>query len=223
MPLLQQRLHFWLAGAAADALLRALSSTWRVRIIDPAGVDGPLRRKRKQIIAAFWHRHLLPLMCIYRGIKMCVPVSEHRDGEYVAHVMERYGYMAVRGSTTRGAMKLLRGMLQAAQEGWSFGITPDGPRGPRYSVQPGVFMLARRSGLPLYPIGVAVERAWIVNSWDAFVIPKPFTRITVVFDDPIMPADLETAETEQMCALLRDRLMAAGERAAASFSERWDR
>ena len=172
------------------------------------------------MIAAFWHRQMLTLLCHFRGYPYCVAVSEHRDGEYVAQVLKRHGFLPVRGSTTRGSRRLLRGLWTAMNEGWSCAITPEGPRGPKFSVQPGFIMLARRSGVPVYPVGLAVESAWVLKSWDAFVVPKPFSRIAVVLGDPI-PADLlAEGSTEQLCAALKEAIERATEKARGQLQAR---
>ena len=217
MPLLQRRIHFWAAGLVGSGLLRLYRRTWRIRIIDPRGVGELVRKGQQRVIAAFWHRALLALMCACRGMPFCVPVSEHRDGEYLSHVMERWGFLAVRGSTTRGSVRLLRDLLGAIAQGWCCAVTPDGPRGPRFSVQPGFAMLARRSGLPVHPLGVAVENAWVLNSWDAFLLPKPGTRIAIVVGDP-MPAEvLASGSTGGVCAALKEAIDQATDQAEQSL------
>ena len=191
MPVLQKSLRFRLVGWLGAFLVRVLHATWTVTFVDPDGVAPGARDGSRPVIAAFWHRHLLSMLAHCRGYRVCVPVSEHRDGEYVAHVMERAGLASVRGSTTRGSLNIIRGLLDAAKQGWTPAVTPDGPRGPRYSVQAGVVLLARRSGLPLVPVGIAARRAWIMSSWDAFVIPKPWTRVAIVIG-PMLRAGPDT-------------------------------
>ena len=218
MPLLRRRIHFWLAGALGALVVRLLSATWRVQRIDPDSVGDRVVKRQHRLFVAFWHRHLLSLLCIYRGYPLCVPVSEHRDGEYVAQVMERYGYLAVRGSTTRGSRRMLRDLLAAVRAGWNCAITPDGPRGPKFSVQPGIIMLARRTGMPVYPVGVAAEKAWVMNSWDEFVIPKPRTKVAVVVGEPLSVDELRAGETKALCKALGERIHRATDRARRSLS-----
>lgn len=217
MPVLERRLHFWFAGWVGALLVRALRVTWRVRILDPAGVAPGARDGSRPLILAFWHRHLLSLLAAGSGYPICVPVSEHRDGEYVAQVMHRFGLESVRGSTTRGSIRLLKGMLARAREGWTLAVTPDGPRGPRFSVQPGVALLARRSGLPVHPLGVAVGNAWVARSWDAFVVPKPGTRIAIAIG-PAVAAD-PAANVNAFCEALREALFAATATAEQALAE----
>ncbi len=225
MPLLRKRIHFWLAGTLGRVLLRGLSATWRVRYVIPEGLRACVASGQEPIIATFWHRQLLSMLCAcwdypFRDYPFCAPVSEHRDGEYVAWVMERCGLLAVRGSTTRGATRLLRNVLEAIGEGWSCALTPDGPRGPKFSVQPGFLLLARRTGLPVYPIGVAVDRAWVLNTWEDFVIPKLGTRISIVTGRPFLPQDLVGRPTGELCAELREKIMDATERARENLAGR---
>ena len=213
MPLLHKRVEFWGAGVAGEVVVRLLSATWRLNRIDPENLERKIRSGRRRFIFAFWHRHLLSLLGCFKGFPFCVPVSEHSDGEYVARVMERFGLLAVRGSTTRGRLRLIRGLLQAIDSGRSCAITPDGPRGPCYSVQPGFILLARRTGLPVYPLGVAVDRRWELDSWDSFVIPKPFAHITVALGEPLSADKISRAAVRDSCEEMRGRLMDATEMA----------
>ena len=183
-----------------------MSATWRLRVVSPEGLASDIRSGRRQGIFTFWHRHLLTLLPTFRGYRICLPVSAHRDGEYIAHLMERYGFVASRGSSTRGGLSALRGLLSAVEDGLSCAITPDGPRGPRFTVQPGFALLARRARLPVYPIGVAARRAWVLGSWDAFMIPKPFTRVAIVAGRPIPPEEVAATKPEALCAELKSRM-----------------
>ena len=220
MPLLYNRIQFWAAGTAGSAVAWLLGRTWRVRIVQPEALARRVRSGRQQAVVVFWHRHLLALMCAYRGWPFCVPVSEHRDGEYVAQIMERNGLLAVRGSSTRGAVKLLRGLIAAGRQGWNCAITPDGPQGPRYSVKPGFAMLARRLRAPVFPMGVAVDKAWVLNSWDGFVIPKPTARVCVYVGDPLDPEAADRLRSRAVCAGMKERLTRANERAAEELRGR---
>lgn len=217
MPLLQRRVQFWLAGLAGDVAVRALSATWRLKRVDPEHLEEKVRTGRRRVILAFWHRHLLSMLGCFRGLPFCVPVSEHTDGEYVAQVMERFGLLAVRGSTTRGRLRLIRGLLKAIEGGRSCAITPDGPRGPCYHVHAGFVLIARRTGLPVYPVGLAVDRGWELPSWDAFVIPRPLTRICMVAGSPLSPARLARAPVRESCRELRQRLMEATDQARSEL------
>jgi lysophospholipid acyltransferase (LPLAT)-like uncharacterized protein len=211
VPVLRHELQFRVVGRLGAGLVRALHATWRVRVLDPSGIRSGIRRGKRQAIVAFWHRHLLTMLAHHRGFKVCVPVSEHRDGEYAAQVMARFGLASVRGSTTRGSINLLKGLLRAIEEGWSLGITPDGPRGPAFSVQPGFALLARRSGLPVHPVGVAADHPVVLSSWDRFAIPKPFSRVVIAFGPPLDPGDF--GDPAALCPVLERRLQETTARA----------
>lgn len=160
-------------------------------------------------MVAFWHRHILSMLTHFAGHRIVVPVSLSEDGEYVAHAMEHMGFASVRGSTSRGSLALLKGLLEKVAEGYSVAATPDGPRGPLFSVQPGLALLAERTGLPLHPIGLHVRGAWMANSWDRFVVPLPFARIGIVIAPALHRGDY--VDRRAFCQMLRARLFAATE------------
>ena len=217
MPILQKRVHSWAVGWLGWAAVSAAAATWRISVIDPRGVAGGIRDGSGPVVATFWHCNILPLLTKFRGCRVCVPVSEHQDGEYVAQVMHRFGLESVRGSTTRGAVKLLRGMTTMMDEGWTAAVTPDGPRGPRFSIQPGFAFLARRSGLPVCPVGVAVRDAWTVSSWDRFVIPRPWTRIVIAFGELLHAGDYD--DVPAFCEALARAMSVATETARNALEE----
>jgi hypothetical protein len=216
MPVLQKRLHSWFVGWLGAQAVRALHATWDVRVRDPAGVRPGAREGAAPSIVAFWHRHLLTMLAHHGGFRVCVPVSEHQDGEYVAQVMGRFGLESVRGSTTHGSLRLLRGMLERMDEGWTAAVTPDGPRGPRYSVQRGVGLLAARSGRPVHPIGLAASSAWVFPSWDAFLVPRPWSRVGIAFGPPLAFEDYGRADA--FCGALKEALFAATDEAEAAVA-----
>ncbi len=215
MPIIKKRLQFHVAAMAGDIFLSMLSSTWKVSIEDSEGVLCSIAKKEYACITTFWHRYLLPMLCIFRGYPVCVPVSEHKDGEYVAHIMERYGLRAVRGSTTRGSLRMIRELTENIAAGLSCAITPDGPRGPKYRVQPGFILPSRRTGAPVYPIGVAVSKSWKFNSWDELVLPKPFAGIRVVVGEAIKVSS--GRDVNRQCETLRSKMVECEEKAAFFF------
>jgi lysophospholipid acyltransferase (LPLAT)-like uncharacterized protein len=111
--------------------------------------------------------------------------------------MSMFGLGAIRGSSSRRAVSALIGMKKALREGFDVCVTPDGPRGPRYEVQPGVIKIAQSTGAEIIPIHIRYRAAWRLKTWDRFVIPKPFSRVSVVFDKPHrIPPDLDDAGFE---------------------------
>ncbi|MFO8006480.1 MAG: lysophospholipid acyltransferase family protein [Candidatus Brocadiia bacterium] len=215
MPTLRQAARYRLAGCLGDVAVRALHATWQVQLLDPHGLAEGARTGARPILAVFWHRHLLTMMTHFRSYRTCVPVSRSRDGEYAAHVLERFGMESVRGSTSRGSLGILTGLLRKARDGCNLAITPDGPRGPCFSVQPGVALIARRSGLPVCPVGVAPARAWEFASWDRFAVPKPFSRVAIAFGPSLDPAAY--ADDDALCGGIADALADATAQAKASL------
>ena len=185
------------------ALLRLLASTWRMRAVN----DGPLneaRRTGQPVLFALWHGELLPLLWHQRGRGVAVVISEHRDGEIIAQIAHSLGYRTVRGSSSRGASRALLGLAREMQEGHDGAITPDGPRGPARVFAPGAAVAAQRTGVPIVPIRASASRAWRLRSWDRFLIPKPFARVTVTMG-PLtrVVADSPRAAAEQSGELQR--------------------
>lgn len=169
-------------------LLRLLASTWRITEVNAASYRG-LRAAGRPFIFTLWHGHLLPLTWSRRGEGITVMISEHRDGEIIARIVEGWGYRTVRGSTSRGAARSLLGMVRELEAGKEFAITPDGPRGPAGVAQAGVLLASHRSGAPIVPMRADCQRAWHLGSWDRFLVPKPFARVTVTYGDPwVAPA-----------------------------------
>ncbi len=166
------------------SVLRALSATWRYRAID----DGPVKDLRKAgtpILFALWHGQMLPLLWYHRNQGVAVVVSEHNDGEIIARILQWMGYRTIRGSTSKGADRALLGIVRTLKDGDDVAITPDGPRGPARKFAPGAVVAANRAGAPIVPALAHVDRAWTLSSWDGFVIPKPFARITIAYGSPV--------------------------------------
>ena len=163
--------------------LQILARTWRVRVVN-GGHLLDLRRGGRPFIFALWHGHLLPLLWHHRGQGVLVLISEHRDGEMVARAAESLGYGLIRGSTTRGADRALISLVRELKSGHEVAITPDGPRGPAETFAPGALVAAQRSDSFILPVAASADRAWRLRSWDRFMIPKPFARVTVAYTTP---------------------------------------
>lgn len=165
--------------------LSALAGTWRFRVVN----DAPLRELRasgRPFIFSLWHGQLLPLLWHHKGEAVSILISEHRDGELIARTAQWLGYGLIRGSTTRGGERALLSLVRELEAGREVAITPDGPRGPARSFAPGALVAAHRSRSPILPVAASVDRAWRLGSWDRFIIPKPFARITVAYGSPTM-------------------------------------
>lgn len=160
-----------------------LGRTWRFRVVNGDAVRN-LRSNELPFIFALWHGHLLPLLWYHRDEGVTILISEHRDGELVARTAESLGYGLIRGSTTRGGGRALISLVRELQSGRVVAITPDGPRGPAEKFAPGALVAAQRSDSFILPVAVSASRAWRLRSWDRFMIPKPFARVTVAYGPP---------------------------------------
>lgn len=168
----------------APAILRVLGATWRFDAQLPEGAADVIARRRAVVIV-LWHEELLPILWRHRGLGISAVVSVARDGQYLADAAERLGYDLIRGSSRRGAAKALLGSLRALEERRSVAFTPDGPIGPRRIAKAGAAAAAQRAGVPIIPIRASVSRAWRFNSWDRFVLPKPFATIGIRYGEQI--------------------------------------
>jgi lysophospholipid acyltransferase (LPLAT)-like uncharacterized protein len=185
-----------LSVLAGGSFLRALSKTWRYSAV----ADQPVKDLRKAgtpILFALWHGQMLPLLWYHRNQGVAVVVSEHSDGEIIARILEWMGYRLIRGSTSRGADRALLGIVRTLKEGKDVAITPDGPRGPARQFAQGAIVAANRAGAPIIPALAHVDKAWTLSSWDGFVIPKPFARITIAYGPPTL---VEAATTREAAA-----------------------
>ena len=164
--------------------MRLLGRTWRVRRVNDGSVRD-LRRQHVPIVFALWHGDMLPLLYLHRDEGVAVLISEHRDGELIARIAQSLGFRTVRGSSSRGAARALAGMVRELESGRDVAVTPDGPRGPARSFAPGALIAAQRAAAPVIAVGVSARSAWRLKSWDRFVIPKPFGRVSVAYSDPM--------------------------------------
>jgi lysophospholipid acyltransferase (LPLAT)-like uncharacterized protein len=138
----------------------------------------------QQVIYAFWHGRMLMGPFFYRGRGLKILISRHADGELIRRVMDRFGLESVRGSSRRGGPGAFRELLRTSRQGWDIAITPDGPRGPRYVVQSGTMELARRTGLPILPVSYSTRHRVHLPSWDAHLLPRPFTKGVFIWGHP---------------------------------------
>ena len=172
-----------LAGVGAW-LVRLWIFTLRYRIVDRAGVlESP---PEKPLLWVFWHNKLFVMPHLFEryfpGRLGAALASASKDGEIISAFLERFGIRAIRGSSSRGGGRALIEMKRAIEAGYIMAITPDGPRGPRYSISPGVVKLAQITGGLILPIHVTYSSYWQLKTWDGFMIPKPFSRIHITID-----------------------------------------
>jgi len=177
-------------------LLQIWARTLRFRIEDRAGVIGAPTEER--YIGALWHNRLLLFPFVLRRYlpqrRGAALVSASRDGAILADLVERFGYEVVRGSSSRKGASALRQLAEIIAAGGDAVITPDGPRGPAYEVGQGIIYLAQQSGAAVVPVNMEYSRCWRVKSWDRFILPKPFSRVRVIFGPPHCVAQTATDE-----------------------------
>ncbi len=159
-------------------------------------------------IYALWHGRLLFFPFLYRWQrKLYTVVSLSDDGEIIAMILRMFGVYVIRGSSYEGGTKAFRDMVRAVKEKKSVFITVDGSRGPVFKVQGGVLHLARLGGVPVIPVTYGAERAIVLKSWDRFIIPRPFTRVAVIYGEPLyIPRELKEDQHEIYRLLLEQRL-----------------
>lgn len=195
---LGQNLLLATAPFAASLVIRLLWSTMRIELRGEEEVRR-LWSEGKNAIFTFWHDQLLLMIKGYRGgpgIKILISAS--KDGELIARTMRRFGQGAVRGSSTRGGRAAFREMVSLAREPVDLAVTPDGPKGPRHEVKPGVVQLARLSGRPVIPVSLVYSRGHRFASWDRFLLPFPFCRAVISFGAPLYFGDLSPDDFQQL-------------------------
>jgi len=202
---LRQRIILRIIIWAGYWLIRLIGPTLRVCISYEDGAQQTL--DQRPLIGSFWHSCIIPATYICRNLGVRVMSSNSYDGEYMGRIIHKFGFVAVKGSSSRNAVRALLGLRRALEQGWTVAFTLDGPRGPRHKVKPGPVALARSSGVPLTMFHAAVDKAWVLNSWDRMMIPLPFSRVLLRFGKLIpVPADASDEDVERYTAELQAAL-----------------
>ncbi len=206
---LRQRIVLAVVSFVGYFVIRALGATLRFAWSEEEGATP--ERIARPAIYAFWHQCIFPAAALFRGQGIGVMTSLSFDGEFIARIIEMLGFRAVRGSSSRGAVGALLGMRREVEAGEAVAFTIDGPRGPRYVAKPGPVFLAQATGAPMAAFHIALEKAWVLKSWDATRIPKPFSRALLRVSRAVqVPVDADDAalkahHTELQSALERVR------------------
>ncbi len=203
-------------------VIEALGSTltWRVEGLEHLRFDGEGRRP----IMAFWHGRVLSATYFFRGRGIVVMISENFDGEWIARIIERFGFLTSRGSTSRGGRRALLELKRAMDQGRPSGFAVDGPRGPARKAQPGAVWLAKLTGNPVVPFHMEASKFWSLKSWDRTQIPSPFSTVAVAVGSPIdVPRDADEAALERKRVELEESLYALERRASALLTTPADR
>ncbi len=214
---LRQRIILRIIIAAGYWFIRLIGPTLRVCVSREEGAEKTL--DERPLITSFWHACIIPATYLFRNCGIRVMSSNSYDGEYMGRIIHKYGFVAVKGSSSRNAVRALLGLRRALQEGWAVAFSIDGPRGPRHKVKPGPVALARSSGVPMSMFHIAVESAWVLNTWDRLIIPKPFSRVLLRLGKLIpVPPDASDEDLERYQQELQDSLDRVCEFSEANLS-----
>ncbi len=203
-----QRVQLALVSSIASIFITIVGRTLHVTFSWEEGSIGSMNNVYPGIYP-LWHRCVLGATWIFRDRNFAVLTSKSRDGEFIARVIQRFGFVPIRGSSSRGGQRGLLEMRSFVEKGGGAAFTIDGPRGPRFVAKKGPVLLARTTGVPITAFYVAMEKAWVLKTWDAMVIPKPFSRAFIrVAQKIFVPShandeQLDAAYAEMQAALER--------------------
>ena len=179
-----ERAKIGLISSLGYWVIRIVGSTLRWEVRNQHCLES-VHASGKRVIFAFWHGRIFLGTYYFRNRGIVVMTSNNKDGEYIARVIQRFGYGAARGSSTRGSHGATIELLRALKAKMDVAFTVDGPTGPRYVAKPGAAYVAWKSGNPVLPFNISVEKKWVMRSWDHFLVPRPFSRALVLVGDPI--------------------------------------
>jgi lysophospholipid acyltransferase (LPLAT)-like uncharacterized protein len=204
----------WLATRSARGLVRTLRADYRP--LDAAVAPADRLPPGPRYIYCIWHEYLLYPTAKYGHPSLAVLISKHADGQLLGSLIQAMGMGMVLGSTNRGGVEAVRQLVNGKDARRHLVLTPDGPRGPRRVLQPGIVYVASRTGMQIAPIGVGYDRPWRAKSWDRFAVPRPCSRVRLVTAEPVtVPPGAKTQELEHHRLLVQaemDRLTVAAER-----------
>lgn len=193
---LKKRIMIRMADIAFFAAVKLLGSTAKFEVRGWEHFEA-IKAAGKIPIYSFWHDRIFLGTYFFRDRGIVIMTSKSFDGEYIARFIQRLGYGAIRGSSSRGGSRALVEMIKGMRDGVPMGFSLDGPRGPRYKAKPGAVMLAKKTGNPLMPFVLEAKGYWQANSWDRMQIPKPFTQALVIIGEPIyVDADADESQIE---------------------------
>jgi len=201
-----QWLLFNVAPPVAHVYIRLLHRTMRIEVRGAEALEGA-RRDPGHYILTFWHSRFVLMPYCYPGPRIVVLSSNHRDAEALVRILRKFGIEQARGSSTSGGATGMRQILRKVEEGCDVGLTPDGPRGPRRRVQPGVVAVARFTGLPIIPVTFSAAPSRHLRTWDRTLLPKLFSRGVFIYGDPVtVPRDAPVEVQEEKRQLLESEL-----------------
>ncbi|MCZ7601730.1 MAG: DUF374 domain-containing protein [Ignavibacteriales bacterium] len=198
---IKKRVLSLLGLTVLNFIVNLVTKTYRIKIFNETAILKVLNNN-EQFISAFWHGRMLIPWYVQRKYKIAALVSRSKDGDILTKLLNNWNYNVVRGSSHIGGKEALKIMEDKIDEGFSFAITPDGPTGPQFKMKPGAVVLAHRKSIPLVLIGTASKKHYVFNSWDKFQVPKAFSKVTVIYSDPIYVNEKSTRE--EISKLIQD-------------------
>lgn len=220
---LSQHIIRWHLVPVCYFFLRTYLPLLRLKVIGKETAYDQIK-EHGRIIVPVWHQRLFPALAYirkFREVRPIVMISQSRDGEFIADIAQRLGFVPVRGSSSRGGAEALKTIVRKLEENPAVGHIVDGPRGPKGKVKPGLIRMAQLSGAVILPLIVSADKAWIAGSWDRFLIPKPFSRVTVRWEEPFsVPRKADPEELDAFRRQIEDRLIRA--HAEADLRSGWE-
>jgi lysophospholipid acyltransferase (LPLAT)-like uncharacterized protein len=205
--MIRRLLYRFIFPYAGLFMVKVLSSTYRLRIIDGENESSVLN-KDGSIIYASWHQRFFPGITFFARRKpIAILISQSRDGEFISHIVDILGWSPVRGSSSRGGSEGLQRIKELSLNGHKIGHIVDGPKGPFGVVKPGLLRIAQVSGMAIVPTITSSENPWTFRSWDRFMVPRPFSRVVIRFGRPVYaPSDLEGEDFERHRLMIEQNL-----------------
>jgi lysophospholipid acyltransferase (LPLAT)-like uncharacterized protein len=200
-----QRVQLWAITCLGTLIIRLIGPTLRVSVSIEDG--GPASMTTRPLIYSFWHDCIFASTYIWRDLQVRVMSSDSFDGEWMGRIIRKFGFVKIRGSKSKGAVRALLAFRKEVENGWVVAFTIDGPRGPRYVAKPGPVVVARATGVPMVVYHIGIDKGWVLPTWDKSVLPKPFSKALLRISR-LMPvsAGASDAEKERMHAELQAAL-----------------
>ncbi|MBW2492947.1 MAG: lysophospholipid acyltransferase family protein [Deltaproteobacteria bacterium] len=191
-------------------IIKIISSTYKIRIINPE-IERDILKRGQIPIYASWHQRFFPGITFLASRKpISIMISQSRDGELISRIVNILGWYPVRGSSSKGGRHALKEINKLIHEGYKVAHIVDGPTGPLGVVKPGLLLIAQASGMPIVPSIASAEKKWVFNSWDQFMVPKPFSRVILRFVGGIyIPRELRGSDFEIKRSFIEDILKEA--------------
>jgi lysophospholipid acyltransferase (LPLAT)-like uncharacterized protein len=216
---LKRKIISWLGPWFAHRVIKILAQTMRFEQVHPE-IPGEFWNKGTPFIGTFWHGRLLMMPIVYKGKKLSILVSPHRDGILLKNILKRFGFNLIEGtiSITQTAFSAFRQMVKLQKSGSDIGFPPDGPRGPCGQAKMGIIELAKRTRRPILPLAFSASKKKVFNTWDRFLLPYPFSKGVFIWGEPIyIDKDADQDYLEEKRRLLENRLNELTEQADHYF------